>query len=1291
MSHDQCPTTVKGEKQQPSKAHLAATPRRLQRVNGQVAWRSMEDMLDAPEFREHLEREFPAAMSELVMRERVDLQQAALEEAAVATGVAVADPAAKSATGRKQAGGDSRREFLKLMGASMALAGVAATVPGCRRPDHKIYTYSKQVPEEVIPGKPLFYVTAMPRWDGGAEGLLVETHEGRPTKIEGNPLHPMNQGKSTSWSLGSIMCLYDPDRLKACEYENPARGRVPANWADFRIWSDGHFKQYDANQGDGLAFLVEKNTSPTRAALRDKILKKYPKAKWYAYSPSEAMGEVEGTKAAFGSPMRTVLNLKKEQTNVIVSLDRDFVQYEASELPNARQFASTRSLLDSKSTMSRLYVVESSMTSTGSQADHRMRLSPARVSVFAALLAQRLMRSLTGDGLADIKSAVDALAGTAPAGEDIDTVFLDECAKDLLDPTNRGKSVIVAGASQPAAVHALVAALNSALENNGKSVSYLPIDAENASNSLANIRDLAALMNEGKVSTLFCIGTNPAYDAPGDVNFIEGWKKVGATVTWTVGKSETAAASTWALSGSHYLEAWGDVRSIDGTLSPIQPMIAPLYANKGGSMSEIELLALVESKDKQAKIDGYDIVRDTWKANAAAWLGSGDFELKWRRSLHNGVVENTAFKTENGKLAGKAIADAIGAMKLAGAPTKDSLDVVFSVGHVADGRFANVGWLQELPQPGTRVVWDNPIVLSPKTAVDLGLSPQGFEMGDGAKDTNPVNAMYTKEKYPTAIVAEFKVNGQSVKAPVWICPGTPDNTCVVMLGYGRTNVGVVGDEVGVNFYGVRTAKDSLALGNRAARGATLSKTSDTHHICSTQNHWTLDGKDSIIRAVDLAAWQKHGDEVQKWADSFYNNKWNQDVPGLNFAERLGELSHTPPNLSIYENPFNKAKGEPDPKNLTPGDPNGPRYQRNQPPAFTERPQWGMTIDQQTCTGCGACTIACQSENNIPVVGKKETSKGREMAWIRVDRYFTGSDFNDPSAIHHQPVACVHCENAPCEVVCPVSATVHGPEGLNYMTYNRCIGTRYCANNCPYKVRRYNWFDYGVTKFNGGYAFDEVIDPIGKHIPGQEGITGSQKHNSINPNLIPPRLRAKLDEISKMKMNPDVTVRSRGVMEKCTYCIQRINQAKIECKLADIKDGEGNYVVPDGFFQVACQQACPSNAIIFGDILDKQSKVHTSRANARSYALLGYLNTRPRTSHMLRVMNPNPEILKVRDPERFKHMDSPFHGAPHPADHGGEGADHGGEGKTHSFFDNRKKREDRGYAMSLRVIGGGIQA
>jgi molybdopterin-containing oxidoreductase family iron-sulfur binding subunit len=351
----------------------------------------------------------------------------------------------------------------------------------------------------------------------------------------------------------------------------------------------------------------------------------------------------------------------------------------------------------------------------------------------------------------------------------------------------------------------------------------------------------------------------------------------------------------------------------------------------------------------------------------------------------------------------------------------------------------------------------------------------------------------------------------------------------------------------------------------------------------------------------------------------------------------------------------------------------------------------MTIDQQTCTGCGACTIACQSENNIPVVGKKETSKGREMAWIRVDRYFTGSDFNNPSAIHHQPVACVHCENAPCEVVCPVSATVHGPEGLNYMTYNRCIGTRYCANNCPYKVRRYNWFDYGVTKFNGGYAFDEVIDPIGKHIPGQEGITGSQKHNSINPNLIPPRLRAKLDEISKMKMNPDVTVRSRGVMEKCTYCIQRINQAKIECKLADIKDGEGNYVVPDGFFQVACQQACPSNAIIFGDILDKQSKVHTSRANARSYALLGYLNTRPRTSHMLRVMNPNPEILKVRDPERFKHMDSPFHGAPHPADHGGEGADHGGEGKTHSFFDNRKKREDRGYAMSLRVIGGGIQA
>ncbi len=1274
MSHDQCPTTVKGEKQQPSKRHLAATPRKLQRINGQAAWRSMDELVDAPEFREHLEREFPAAMAELVTREAVDLQ--------AAEQIALAEPAKKH---------DSRREFLKLMGASMALAGVAATVPGCRRPDHKIYTYSKVVPEEIIPGKPLYYVTAMPRWDGGAEGLMVETHEGRPTKIEGNPLHPVNQGKASKWAMASIMSLYDPDRVRDCVFDNPARGKTAASFDDFRAWGSDHFKKYEGS-GEGLAIIAEKSTSPTRAAVRDKLLKKYPKAKWCVYNAAQASGESEGTKLAFGKAMKPMFSMSKANTNVIVSLDRDFVEGESASLLNARQFASTRMLSKAADAMSRLYVVESSMTNTGGQADHRLRLAPSRVTAFAVLLAQRVMKNLAGADFAEVKSAVDGLAAGAgnAMGADIDPVFLDECAKDLLDSANRGKSLVMAGPSQPAIVHAIVAALNAGLDNVGKSVSYLAVDEESvAGGQQVSLAELAKHMNDGKISTLVCVNVNPAYDAPGDLKFVDGWKKVGATITLTVGQSETAAASTWAVSGAHYLESWGDVRSIDGTLSPVQPMIAPLYET---SMSEIEFLALLAAKDFGAKVDGYELVRETWKSNAAAWFGAGEFETKWRRALHNGVVENTAKKSDEAKFNGKAVADAIAGLKLAAAPSSTSLDVVFTVGNMADGRFANVGWLQELPHAATRVVWDNPVVLSPKTAEELGLSPEGFEMGAMDDDTNKMNGMYTKPKYPTAKVAELTLGGRTIKCPVWICPGTPDNTAVMMVGYGRTNAGVVGDEVGVNVYPLMNSGG--VGGGMSASGLSLKDTGDTHMICSTQNHWTLDGKDSIIRAVDLPAWKKYGDDVQKVVDSFYGTVGPRD---LNFAEKLGELTHVPPNLSIYKNPYNKSNAEPAQDQVEPGDPNGPKYQQNVGPAYASRPQWAMTIDQQTCTGCGACTIACQSENNIPVVGKKETAKGRELAWIRVDRYFTGNDFNNPSAMHQQPVACVHCENAPCEVVCPVSATVHGPEGINYMTYNRCIGTRYCANNCPYKVRRYNWFDYGVTKFNGGYYFKDLVDPIGEHIPGQEGITGSQKHNSINPNLIPPRLRQKLDEISKMQKNPDVTVRSRGVMEKCSYCIQRINFAKIECKLADIRDSEGKHVIPDGFFQSACQQACPSNAITFGDELDKTSKVHATRHNARSYALLGYLNTRPRTSHMIRVMNPNPEILRQRDPDRFKNLAEPFHHGGHDDhDHGHDhGSEKAGSGGGHSFFDTRKRREDSGYAMSLRVLStnnaGGVRA
>jgi molybdopterin-containing oxidoreductase family iron-sulfur binding subunit len=1255
MSHDQCPSTLHGEKKKPGKAELAmlagGAPKPAAGVfAGQRLWRSLDEQAGTPEFRDWMEREFPAGASELARSEA--------------------------------SGAETRRDFLKFMGASVALAGVGA-VAGCRRPDHKILTYSREVPEEIVPGKPLFYATSMPRPDGGAEGLLVETHEGRPTKIEGNPLHPINRGKSSVWALSSVLSLYDPDRLKNPRYDNPGRGVVDASWDDFRTWGADHFKKYVGNDGAGLAFVYGKVSSMSLAGARAALAKKYPKAMMVPWASAEARGATEGSIAAFGAPMREVLDISKEKTRVIVSLDRDFLHLDRDELTNARGFARSRDVVNKTDTMSRLYVIESGFSLTGGSADHRLSLSPTRVSAFAVELAKLVLAGAQPQNVAPLATAIAGVKGAE--GADIDRKFLQECARDLLNSEWRGKTLVVAGATQPASVHALCIALNAALGNFGNSVSYTPMSQEEATNSLVALAALTKAIEAGTISTLVCMNANPVYDAPGDLGFGAAFAKVPARITLSVEQSETALASTWSLNGTHFLESWGDTIAGDGTIAPVQPMIAPLYEP---AMSELELTTLLAGGDMSATPDGYAFTRAMWSAK----VGAANLEKAWRRALHDGVLANTGVAPVAPACRYGEVAKLVAGFTPSAAPTQDALDVSFRVGRMFDGRMANIAWLQELPECGTMTVWDNPALMSPATAEALGLAPVGFSKKD-------LNAIYYKPKYPEGEVAEFTLDGRKVRAAVWILPGMADNTVVMTLGYGRSSAGRVGDGVGFDVNPLR----SSASGAWAAPGVKAAPVGERHMIVSTQNHWSMEGRTSIVRAVDLPMWNRFADEIQDAVDTFYRNE--DRVAKLNFAESLGELSHTPPNLSIYENPLNRSVADPDPKNIDPGDPNGPRYQQNTPPRFLVGPQWGMTIDQTSCTGCGVCTIACQSENNIPVVGKKEVAKGRELAWIRVDRYFAGGDAAHPEFMFHQPVACVHCENAPCEVVCPVNATVHGPEGLNYMVYNRCIGTRYCANNCPYKVRRFNFFDYGVTKFNGQYMGQEALDGV---LPDRGGITGSGEHNKINPNLIPPRLRAKLDEISRMQKNPDVTIRSRGVMEKCTYCIQRINQAKIETKLAGIGADMG---VPDGFFQTACQQACPSDSIVFGDILDVKSRVHATRAHARSYGLLNYLNTRPRTSHMVRVLNPNPSLC---DEDR-KHMWEvwPPHGGlggikkhgggEHGGDHGGDhGGSHGGLGGGHddhghdkpasgghSFnYIPGKKVEDRGYSLSLTVLGGG---
>ncbi len=1266
---DQCHSThgPKAKTSLPSREELHATKRSLPVSAGRVMWRSEDELADTAEFRDWLEREFPSGMAELVTRESVDLD---------------AELAAEAAGERTGKHGESRREFLKLMGASMALAG-AATIPGCRRPDHKIMPYSREVPEEIVPGRPLFYATAFPRPDGGAEGLLVETHEGRPTKIEGNPLHPMNHGKSSIWAQASIMEMYDPDRLKHPKYLNPARKaagegdpRLAASWDDFVAWGQDHLSQYDAKQGDGLAFVVRKKNSPTRDNVKKQLLARFPKAKWVAYEAADAPAFAAGTKIAFGKAMWDLLSFSPEGSKVIVSLDRDFLNRSPDEVVNARTFAATRRVEKPEDGMSRLYVVESAFTATGSVADHRLRLSPSRIAAFAVALAKEVMPRAKQPGAEAIESA---LASMSAEGEDIPKAWVEEVAKDLLDSANREKTLILAGASQPAEVHALVHAMNAALGNIGKTVTYREMGEDEKNDAIADLAALVGEMKAGKISTLICVETNPVYDAPGDLDFAGAMKKVGSTITLSVGETETASASTWSLNAAHYLESWGDVVSIDGTVSPIQPMIAPLYdpvdkaeatasGTGWGPLSDIEFLALCAAKpgSLRGRISGYDLVRETWKKRT--W-GAGGFEAGWKRALHDGLIVGSAPKGEAPKVDFGAVAASLRNLKIEGAPTTNSLDVVFVPGQTFDGRYAGIAWLHELPEMGSRVAWDNPAYVSPRTAKALNLEPVAYKEGDP-------NAIYTDEKYPMGRKAELSIGGRKVEVAVWIMPGMPDDTVVLTFGYGRETCGRVGDGVGFNVYGVRSSDAKSA---RVLRGGRFGAATGTHMIASTQIHWSLEGRTTVFRAVDLPAWKKHGNVIEKRVDAIYATEQT-----LNFAEKLGELSHTPPNISIYTNPYNKSQTD-----AAPGS------------AFSVGPQWGMTIDLSTCTGCGTCTIACQAENNIPVVGKKEVAKGREMHWIRVDRYYVGDVTNgtlptadDADAMYHQPVCCVHCENAPCETVCPVNATVHGPEGINYMTYNRCIGTRYCANNCPYKVRRYNFFEYGKHPVNGEYLGQSVIDPIASKVPGQgKSVTGSDRYNKINVNLIPPRLRKKLAEIERMQKNPDVSVRMRGVMEKCSFCIQRINAARIECKLHDIKDAAGRMVIPDGFFQTACQQACPSDAIVFGDILDTKSQVHKWRHSGRNYAVLGYLNTRPRVTHLVKVSNPNVSLLRrLGKTQRVEHIDEPFHhgGGGHGNDHGGG---HGetpkaGEGKKgHAYrFDRRKRGEDRGYALSLNVLG-----
>ena len=1015
---------TKGKKQELT---LDAARAKLAGQKGKTYWRSVDELADTPEFREMVGREFPAQAAEWI------------------------DPV-------------SRRGFLKVMSASLALAGLS----GCtKQPDEPIYPYVKE-PEDLVLGRPVYFATAMP-FNTGAVPLLVKTDAYRPIKVDGNPEHPVNRGSSDPLSQGSLLDLYDPDRSQRVINRGEVR-EFAAFLAVFRAM----LADKKASGGAGLYILSDTVTSPSLAAQWKAAQQNYPNAKLVQWDPINRDSAYSASKTAFGDYYDAQYRL--QGADVIVSLDADFLSgiTHPGFLRLAADYASRRKLTDPSISMNRLYAVESSPSTTGFKAEHRVALKPSDIASFAAALA-----AAVGAGSAGAQPPAGATGK-----------FLSAIAADL--KANAGKCVVIPGEQQTLAVHLAAIAINQALGNVGKTVVYT--ETVNPMPSIQG-EDIVSLVNDmkaGKVEWLVILNANPVYTAPVDLQFEEALNKVKMTAHLGSHLNETGLVTEWHINGAHYLESWSDTRAYDGTASVIQPMIDPLYGGKTAH-------DVVQSMLDQPDLSPYQVVRKTWQAS----LGAGDAEHAWRKILHDGMVGGTAFEP-------KTVSAKIGDLQATSPSAADeTVEVIFRADpNVYDGRYANVGWLQEIPKPVTSMSWDNAALMSYRTLSKFKLAEQD--------------------------VIALESNGNTVLAPVMAVPGHPDDAVTVYLGYLRPHGGRVAGGLGFNAYSIRTSNAPLF-----APGATIKNTGKTYEFAVTKSHYT------DHRSVEAGG------------DGSGTHSLEGNVALTRGIIRSASLDE------FKENP-NFAHEEEDPK---PDDSLFANWRY-------DKTAWGMAIDMNSCVGCNACVVSCYAENNIAVVGRHNTMTGRIMQWLRIDTYFEG-DLDAPRA-HFQPMTCQHCENAPCEQVCPVGATVHSPEGLNVMVYNRCVGTRYCSNNCPYKVRRFNFLLYSDWD----------------------------------------------TESLKLMRNPDVTVRSRGVMEKCSYCIQRISAAKIAAdkQNRDIRDGE---VV------TACQQACPTGAIVFGNINDKASKVAKLKAQQRNYGVLADLNTRPRTTYIAEVFNTNPELSEAR--------------------------------------------------------------
>ena len=1025
-------------------------------TTGRRYWRSLDELADTPEFKDWLHREFPQGASEFT------------------------DDV-------------SRRHFLKIMSASFAFAGLAMAGAGCRRPEEKLEPFGKQ-PEDYVFGKSEYFATAMPTRNG-AIPLVVKSYEGRPIKIEGNSLYPGGNGGTDRYAQASILNLYDPDRARHFKHD----GKIVSRDEALKFLDDLSAK-FSANQGEGLAFLAESSTSPSRARLQKIIAQKFPQSKWFTYDAIDSGIHQRAATQAFGQPVRPVFNFDKAK--VILSLDCDFLGGEDDAHNHIRKFAAGRKAGDG---MGRLYAVESLFTLTGANADHRIRMAPS----FIKLFAEAVLSEIYGTTDQDFRGA--------------DAKWISECAKDLI--ANRGKNVlVVAGQRQPIEVHLLAHGINSVLNSIGNTVSLIPV-TEAVSADLKNLDPSAT-------DTLVILGGNPAYNL--------NWspkQKPKTVVRFGYYEDETSEKSDWHFPEAHYLESWGDAITSDGTLVPIQPLIQPLF----GGLAELEFIARIAG---ESQTNPYEIVKTTF-------AGSDE---SWKKFLFNGFLVDSTVKTFEAVFNKKISPTMVITNPFT--PSALNLEAIFyRDAKVDDGRYANNGWMQELPDPVTKITWDNAVLVSRKTARELGVAN-----GD---------------------VVEISLNGKKVSGPIWTQPGMADYSLGLALGYGRERAGRVGTGVGFNAY-------KIFSGKYIETGATIRKTGETYVIATTQSHWSMEGRPAV-REANL-------------------DDYNKDKT---FAQEMHE-KEPPVVQSLYPNPLDEAKK-------------------------TALHQWGMAIDLSSCVGCGTCVLACQSENNIPIVGKDQVLRGREMHWMRIDRYYTAdptkeklsdsfqadpdqqfAEWIDDVQAVNQPMLCQMCESAPCENVCPVNATVHDQEGLNVMAYNRCIGTRYCSNNCPYKVRRFNYLDFNKRPLSELKGPDYSTAIFGHKTDGKLDILRWWK----DPNS---GMRTEDEwDLIKMSKNPDVTVRMRGVMEKCTYCTQRIEQSKISQKVkagasGDVRLKESEGTIP----KTACQQACPAQAIVFGDIGDPESSVSKQKLLPLNYSVLGELLTKPRTTYLARVRNPNP--------------------------------------------------------------------